>query len=232
MTTMSTPTAPVQLDPPPAGKKKLSPKEALAALRRVQDQAEHRIKLGTQLLKAAEAQAGNNLTFVEQMRAEQDELRRRFERDLTRRIEDEYGRIGQRLDATETGVARRMDEVEKKLNEALASQQAMEQRVSRLLIRAEAMFDQSRLLLEKAHTRLDRLTCNRRAGAAPGDQLKIAPQPEPPALSISASSRDDDIIEAKADDEPLPPPPAPLPLTQLYNDLLRKLNDRAEDESA
>src|SRR5689334_7797923 len=60
----------------------LAPQQRLEALRRVQAQADQRVKLGMQLFKAAEAHTARHVTLLDQVKQEQAKLRQQVREEI------------------------------------------------------------------------------------------------------------------------------------------------------
>lgn len=130
----------------------LSTDEKLAAMKRLQSQAEHRIKLGTQLLKAAEAHTSQSQSVIDQVRSEQNQLRDKLEQDVTQALHHYDDWIGN----VEESLTGRLDQIERRIETMAAQSEASEQRLTRMIKRAEALFDQSRSMLENVKTAISR----------------------------------------------------------------------------
>lgn len=192
----------------------LTTAQKLEALRRVQAQAEQRVKLGTQLLKAAESHTSQTQSYVEQVRREQNELREKLEHDVAAALHQYDQWVGtidesltRRLQATEE----RLDALDKQWVEA-------EERVARMVKRAEMMFDQSRSLLESATSKLERVIGVRPTPPAAMPALKI----DSPSIQSEA-----EILEAAADDTHDEMQSAPP--TLMYAHLMKKLREQADE---
>lgn len=130
----------------------LSTNEKLSALKQVQAQAEQRIKLGTQLLKAAEAHTSQSQSVIDKVRSEQNQLRDKLEQDVTKALNHYDEWIG----TTEESLTNRMDNVERRLESLSHQWEESEQRLTRMIKRAEALFDQSRSMLESVKAAVSR----------------------------------------------------------------------------
>lgn len=130
----------------------LSTNEKLTALKQVQAQAEQRIKLGTQLLKAAEAHTSQSQSVIDKVRSEQNHLRDKLEQDVTKALNHYDEWIG----TTEESLTNRMDNVEHRLESLSQQWEESEQRLTRMIKRAEALFDQSRSMLESVKAAVSR----------------------------------------------------------------------------
>ncbi len=207
------PAAPSIADASPAA---LTTAQKLEALRRVQGQAEQRVKLGTQLLKAAESHAVQTQSQVEQIRREQNELREKLEHDVAAALH-QYDQWVGTIDETLT---RRLQLAEERLDALDKQWEEAERRVMRMVKRAELMFDQSRSLLESATSKLDRLVAVRPTPPGAMPALKIdAPAPLSEAEIFDPAATDDHGAAEQAG-----------PPTMLYAHLMKRLRDRGEDE--
>jgi len=205
--------APLADKPPARSAAALTVEQKLAALRRVQLQAEQRVQLGAQLLKAAEAHTSQTQSYVEEMRQEQDGLRQKLEHDVAAALTKYEEWVGT-IDDT---LAQRMQDVESKLGELGAHWSQAEQKIERLAKRAEQMFDQSRMLLEATASKLERYAMIRPTGPASMPLLKAS---EPaPAIQQAEMISEDDILNQATENHP----------TQLYSKLMRKLYDNGEE---
>jgi hypothetical protein len=145
----STPAKPAAPGPQPViagvdGIEGLPPQEKLAALRRVQLQAEQRIRLGMQLFKAAEAHVTGQQGIVEDLRNSQAQLREDLQSDVARsfRSYDEWmGEFGGRI-------TDRMEKMESRIEQLQHRWVEIEKRIHQMVKRAEALVEQSRHLLE------------------------------------------------------------------------------------
>jgi len=122
----------------------LSPTEQLEALRRVQAQAEQRIKLGQQLFKAAEAHVTQQHVVIQQLKQQQQQLRQQVQEDVARSLQTYDQWIG-RIDENFTHA---MQALEEKLESLEVKWTQTEQRIAALTRRAEALLEQSRTLLQ------------------------------------------------------------------------------------
>jgi len=193
----------------------LTTAQKLEALRRVQGQAEQRVKLGTQLLKAAEAHASQTHSHVEQIRQEQNELREKLEHDVAAALHQYDQWVG----TIDESLTRRLQQTEERLDALDKQWEEAEQRMTRMVKRAELMFDQSRSLLESATSKLDRLVAIRPTPPAAMPALKI----DGPILQTEA-----EIIDA-ADADDTDDAGAAAPSTMLYSHLMNRLRERGDE---
>jgi len=123
----------------------LTPQQQMEALKRVQGQAEQRVKLGMQLFKAAEARLSNHTDVLQQIKVLQDQLREQVNDDVAKSLHSYDQWIGQ-IDESFTNAIRQL---EQKIDAVQANVVKSEGRIQEMLTRAEAMLDQSRYLVEK-----------------------------------------------------------------------------------
>ncbi|MEM9416007.1 MAG: hypothetical protein AAGA29_11115 [Planctomycetota bacterium] len=124
----------------------MSPEQQLAAVNKVQQQADHRIKLGQQLFKAAEARLSQHHDLLEQVRAEQAGLREQVQEDVAKSLQsyDQWmGRIDEGFTKAIQRLGERIDQTERDLAE---SRSQMEQ----MLAQVGAMMEQTQRLLNDA----------------------------------------------------------------------------------
>lgn len=124
----------------------MSPQQQLEAVRRVQAQAEHRVQLGVQFFKAAEARVTGQQAQIDQLKAEQDALRERVETDVGRTIHAYDQWVGQ----MDENFTRTIHNLEKRVDELHAQWDATQARLDEMMKRAQATLDQSRAMLECA----------------------------------------------------------------------------------
>ncbi|MEX2213709.1 MAG: hypothetical protein WD768_06255 [Phycisphaeraceae bacterium] len=118
--------------------------QKLDALRQVQSQAEHRVKIGTQLLKAAEAHTQHTRSYVEEVRAEQNELREKLEKDVAAALHQYDQWVG----TIDENLTRRLEKIEHRLDAVELHWIELESRVSKLMKRSEALMDRSQAIIE------------------------------------------------------------------------------------
>lgn len=128
----------------------LTPEQQMQALKRVQAQAEQRVKLGMQLFKAAEARLSNQTDIVQQIKTLQKQLREQVNNDVAQSLHQYDQWIGQ-IDESFTTAIRKLEE---KVDAVQANISKSEARMRDMLDRAEALLDQSRNLLERNSLKL------------------------------------------------------------------------------
>lgn len=224
---MSQPTRSISLTPksklPGLPSAPLTPTQQLEAIRRVQSQAEHRIKLGLQLFKAAEAHATHQQRVIQQVKKEQSNLREQLQDDVTRSLHAYDQWVG-KIDESFT---RAMQSLEQKITRLEGEWDQTQTRLQTMMRRCEAMMNQSRYMLDdvKHQRALARTKESPIEVKAPSIPQAKAPQPlkaaqeSPQTPSPKASSAWDMISAGKpkknADHKPVlssdiikPAPPA------------------------
>lgn len=189
----------------------LTAEQQLAAVSKVQQQADHRIKLGQQLFKAAEARLSQHQDLLDQVRTEQQSLREQVQGDVAKSLQtyDQWmGRIDEGFTNAITQLNSRMEQAEQ---EIAASRDTMQQ----MLAQVDAMVRQTQRLLD----------------GALGDEALPAPAPaptefdSPPTASTPAPPPAAPIIVPDA-------PPADDASADLFGQLLDQLRVQRDGEAA
>lgn len=171
----------------------LPPAEKLAALRRVQLQAEQRIRLGMQLFKAAEAHVAGQQGIVEDLRQAQEQLREDLHSDVARsfRSYDEWmAEFGGRI-------ADRMEKMESRIEQLQHRWVEIEKRINQMVKRAEALVEQSRCLLETGISNIaKREVAQARQHCAPA--VPAVPVAASLSPAVAADSRPDASMPAQS----------------------------------
>ncbi|MEX0777379.1 MAG: hypothetical protein WD042_16875 [Phycisphaeraceae bacterium] len=123
----------------------LTPQEQLEALRRLQLQAEHRLKLGMQLFKAAEAHTAQHQSTLEEIQAEQKQLREQVQADVARSLRDYDQWVGN----VEKHITQRLDKLDGRLSALQSHWENTEQHLTSMAKRAETLLDQCRCLMDE-----------------------------------------------------------------------------------
>ena len=160
----------------------LTPEQQMQALKRVQAQAEQRVKLGMQLFKAAEARLSNQTDVVQQIKTLQKQLREQVNNDVAQSLHQYDQWIGQ-IDESFTTAIRKL---EQKVDAVQANISKSEARMREMLDRAEALLDQSRNLIERNSLKLPEMPKAPQHVAPPA--AKPTPPAAPPARKPSAAS--------------------------------------------
>lgn len=215
----------------------LTPEQQLQALKRVQAQAEQRVKLGMQLFKAAEARLSNQTDVLQQIKTLQKQLREQVNNDVAQSLHQYDQWIGQ-IDESFTTAIRKLEE---KVDAVQANISKSEARMRDMLDRAESMLDQSRCLLEQQSLQLPAMPKST-SHVAPPPAIKTppvapitaprptasapAPAPTPAAPKPAASNADTELpAEAHPLDSANQPPQDDQ--EKIYSKLLQRLIDDA-----
>ncbi len=173
----------------------LTPDQQLQALKRVQAQAEQRVKLGMQLFKAAEARLSTQTDMLGQIKTLQDQLREQVNQDVAKSLHEYDQWIGQ-IDESFTTAIRKLEE---KIDAVQSNIVSSESRIQNMLQRAEALLDQNRALVEQNSLKsIDEPT------QSPASALTPAPKPKPTILDSVAASK-----QIAQNPTPLSTPPTP-----------------------
>ena len=124
-------------------KQPLSPQQQMEALRKVQSQAEQRVKLGMQLFKAAEARVGEQRDVLSAIKVHQKQLQDHVSEDVAKTLQqyDQWmGKIDERFTQSMRDLEQRFDRLETSVNDS-------QQKIEKMMKRAESMLEQTRLIL-------------------------------------------------------------------------------------
>lgn len=130
---------------PGFGRQPLTPQQQIDALKRVQSQAEQRVKLGMQLFKAAEARISHQQDVLGQVKTLQEQLREQVNQDVAKSLHSYDQWLG-RIDESFTTAIRKLNE---KVDALQADMTQNESRIQNMLARAETLLDQSRCMIEQ-----------------------------------------------------------------------------------
>ncbi|MFI4861771.1 MAG: hypothetical protein ACIAXF_13955 [Phycisphaerales bacterium JB063] len=189
----------------------MSPEQQLEAVNKVQQQADHRIKLGQQLFKAAEARLSQHHDLLEQVRAEQAALRERVQDDVAQSLQsyDQWmGRIDEGFTKALERLGDRIDQTERDLAESRGEMQQM-------LAQVSAMMEQTQRLLSEAFGEEPDLPTDPPAVTSLGVHIDT-PKPEP------ESRPDADVKPEHAHDDD----------SDIFGHLLDQLRSQRDDDVA
>ena len=128
-------------------KTQLTPEQKLEALRRVQSQAEERVKLGVKLFKAAEAHAASHREALDEVRAEQKKFHDDIRREVARTLQgyDQWmGQIDESYKGALMNIEQRIDDLDERLERLQSKWERDEKRITQLLERSRSLLDESR----------------------------------------------------------------------------------------
>ena len=173
----------------------LTPEQQLEAVKKVQAQAEQRVKLGMQLFKAAESRINAQQDLVDQFRKDQDTLKEQVLRDVAKTLQEYDQWIG-RIDESFTHA---IQSLEQRLDALEQSNQSSLTDVKRMVERSEEMLDHTRVLIEGMSWK----------GAVASGPAAHAVTPAEPASSGEPRSKPAAVRPRPMPDGPrVPPPPA------------------------
>ncbi len=125
---------------PAVPRQPMTPAQQAEALRRAQAQADQRVKLGTELFKAAEKQLNTQSEMLRQVRSEQKHLRESVQEDVAKSLQAYDQWIG-RLDE---GFTKALQSLEAKVDAMAAEWAETQKRIEDMVTRSEALFAQGR----------------------------------------------------------------------------------------
>ncbi|XAL99535.1 hypothetical protein OT109_18395 [Phycisphaeraceae bacterium D3-23] len=197
----------------------LTPEQQLAAVNKVQQQADHRIKLGQQLFKAAEARLSQHHDLLEQVRAEQQGLREQVQDDVAKSLQS-YDQWMGRIDEGFTQAIRRLDErIDQTQRDLTESRGQMQQ----MLAQVGAMMDQTQQLLSEAFGEMPQApetTSEQARTTAVGIEI-VPPASMPDPIEETLTTQPDTPSE-NGESEP----------TDIFGQLLDQLRDPRDDDVA
>lgn len=172
----------------------LTPEQQMQALKRVQAQAEQRVKLGMQLFKAAEARLSSQTDVLGQIKTLQTQLREQVNQDVAKSLHEYDQWVGQ-IDESFTTAIRKLEE---KIDAVQANVANSEARIEHMLKRAEALLDQNRELVQKHSLKpID-----------PASPIPPAMPTDPTIAKIQDSTNASKQIEDNPNPLSIPPTPA------------------------
>jgi len=118
-------------------RKPLDATKQLEAIRRVQSQAENRIKLGLQLFKAAEGHTSRRRDILEDIKTDQKNIRDQLQSEMV----ENFQRYEHRIDSFDDKVTRTIESLDKRIGQLQEEFAAAETRIQTLLQRAEQLLD-------------------------------------------------------------------------------------------
>lgn len=172
------------------------------ALQKVQAQAQQRVKLSMQLLKAAESRVALHTDVLGQLKIEQSQLREQVNEDVTKSLHQYDQWIGQ-IDEHFTDALRAL---EQRMDAMQAEWSQSRERLDGMMSRSEALLDQSRYLLAAADS-------------GPAGKSRAGPK-------RTVRRQNEPLSEPAAPAEPPPSEVAPLAAgDEIYSKLIRQLRD-------
>lgn len=199
----------------------ISPTDQLIALKRVQAQAEQRVKLGVQLFKAAEAHTTGQQVAINDLKDEQQKLRSELHEDVTKSLHAYDQWVG-RIDESFT---RAMQKLEGKIDTLEENWQNTQTRIEAMLRRSEALLDQSRYLNDRPATNTTAQSNKRIVVRAPEiETLPKPPMPTPKPRPAAQQPKQPLSVSPTKLDHPAPKntnpnPNKPISYSKILNDM-------------
>ncbi len=133
---MSQTVNPLKQDIPGLPRKPLTHQQQLDAISRVQSQAEARVELGLKLFKAAENHTRSQNKMLEQIKAEQQQLRDQVNEDVAKSLHTYDQWVGQ----MDENFTRSLQNLESKIEKLQENWMATQQRIEAMIERSAEMF--------------------------------------------------------------------------------------------
>lgn len=131
----------------------LSPRQQLEALQKAREQAEHRVRLGMQLFKAAESRLNSEESLVERAREERKQFRQQMEHTVNSKLTESNDHLHAELEEIRAQLAVRMQQHTEKMLELHEQQDRMRCQIEKLQHRCQEVEQQTRALREQADAR-------------------------------------------------------------------------------
>lgn len=215
----------------------LTESQRLEAVRRLQDQAEHRIRIGLDLFKAAEAHTSQHRRLLKELQDERFELYEKMQREMTQSFDQYEQWIGQ----IEQNIANSVDRLEARIDALQAAWENSQQQVQQLMQRSDAMVAKANGLLTELEKRVLAAT---QTAKAKRDATATNTPPAPPARpveSLTAATLPASTPPAmtslerpafNADHKPATPMVAPAQAIDLQSMLAASRRRRAEAKAS
>jgi len=167
--------------------KPLSTKQQLEALKRVQDQAEKRVKLGMRLYKAAEAHVTQRQSLIDEFKGEQARLKEELQEDITRSLHAYDQWVG-KIDHDFTHAMR---DLEGRIDDLQTQWGKSQRRIDQMVRRSEKLLDQSRIMVSATARSVAAVTASKQQASLPAQTAESAEV---------AAARSDEPADAVPDD--------------------------------
>ncbi|MFG0249549.1 MAG: hypothetical protein ACF8OB_11740 [Phycisphaeraceae bacterium JB051] len=218
-------------------RKPLTPEQQLEALNRVQSQAEARVELGLKLFKAAENHTRSQQKMLDQIKAEQQQLRDQVNEDVAKSLHAYDQWVGQ----MDENFTRSLQNLEAKIERLQENWQHTQQRI-------ETMIERSAQMFAIAHG-MDNPVAEQPAAQPQAQQqeTQVIEDETPHAISIAPveediqtqdeSNQEDATIEAQtaepqAQEQPKVQPRLKPESGAMYTDLLKQLRQQADERKS
>ncbi len=217
-------------------RKPLTPEQQLEALSRVQSQAEARVELGLKLFKAAENHTRSQQKMLDQIKAEQQQLRDQVNEDVAKSLHAYDQWVGQ----MDENFTRSLQNLEAKIERLQENWMATQQRI-------ETMIERSAQMFAIAHGMDNPVPDQTPAQPQAQQQAQVTEEETPHAISIAPveddtetpdeSNDQDASIEAQtaepqAQEQPKVQPRLKPESGAMYTDLLKQLRQQADERKS
>ena len=127
----------------------LNAKQQLDALKRVQDEADRRVKLGMQIYRAAETHTQHQQSMLDTFNEEQDQLKEELHEDLTRSLHSYDQWVG-KIDEDFTSALRQL---EQRIDKLQAQWNDSQDQIDKMIRRSETLLEQNRTVAAAIQSR-------------------------------------------------------------------------------
>ncbi|MAE67497.1 MAG: hypothetical protein CMJ18_24825 [Phycisphaeraceae bacterium] len=190
----------------------LDPEQQILALRRVQEAAEKRVKLGMQLYRAAESQTARQHSLYDEFKMAQQQLKKEIQEDVARSLQSYDQWVGKLDDDFNHA----LKNLEQRIERLQAQWDQSQKRIGEMMQRSETMLDQSRMMvgttakaLASVQAGLKARTVERSMVAADAGTQTLTQAP--PVELAPAAEADEDVV---TDGD------------RLYQQIIDKLDDK------
>jgi flagellar biosynthesis chaperone FliJ len=203
-------------------RKPLTPQQQLDAISRVQTQAEARVELGLKLFKAAENHTRSQQKMLEQIKAEQQQLREQVNEDVAKSLHAYDQWVGQMDD----NFTQSLQNLEAKIERLQENWTATQQRIEAMIERSAEMFAMSHGMPNVIENPLPKVEVSE----AP-HSVSIMPERVEVDIEVEADQTQDDVEEQApiVQNKPKTEPRLKPESGAMYTDLLRQLRSRADE---
>lgn len=181
----------------------------MAAAQRIARENEQRVELGVKLFRAAEKHTLEQRRLVEQMRQEQDRLKKEVQEDVARTLHAYDQWVGQ----IDENFTRALQQLETRIDQLQTNWESTQQRIEQMLKRSESVLGESRDLLRRGAAAKPTLETHPQAPVAPAPAVRqpAAPVAKTPAPAQPAEPNLDTLIGKSAFTPPSKPVKAAAP---------------------
>lgn len=224
-------------------KKPLTPEQQLDALSRVQSQAENRVALGLKLFKAAENHTRSQQNMLDELKAQQQELRDQVNEDVARSLHTYDQWVG-KMDENFTNS---LQKLENKIEMLQENWMATQKRIETMLERSAELFSQAQGITQVGTVSVaseqvaPEPTQNTESIATQNtatniETANVIPMPQDAIETpVIENNQPLQIAEEQIEEKQAPTDPQRAPLKPesgtMYTDLLRQLKQQADEKN-